>query len=66
MRNLADLFIKKLDEHASIGLFDSFELANHVKFGVWTEKGHDKRVFNEYLSGVELLVNLPLKKNFDC
>ena len=66
MRNLTNLFIEKLNDHSSIGLFDTFELSNHVKFGVWTEKGHEKRVFNEYLSGVELLINLPLKKNFDC
>ena len=49
-------------------LFDvSFDVINHTRFGVFTSmKGHEKRIFDEDLTGVELSFELPIKKCLNC
>ena len=64
MKNFQQHMIAKFNDCPKIADFDNYRIINHVKFGVWTERGHTNRVFNENLSGVELLVTLPLKKLF--
>ena len=64
MRNLQELFIKTVKKHKYIGNINEYEVINHVKFGIWTERGHEKRVFNDHLSGVELLLTMSLMHEF--
>jgi len=67
MRNLAYQFISILNKSRIIDEFDDYELINRVNFGVYvTDKGNTKRIFNEQLSGVELRINLPINRIFDC
>lgn len=67
MRNALYQFVDALDRSPIIGQFDSYEAINHAKFGVnMQEKGHTKRIFNDKLSGVELQINLPIKKSSKC
>ena len=66
MRNVLEGFINSLLENTNIGLLTDFTGINHAKFGVWTSNGVDKRLFNDKLSGVELSVTLPIKKDFKC
>ena len=68
MRNLLDKFITYLDKSALIGKIESYEAINHAKFGVFVSEkgGHTKRIFNDKLSGVELLIDLPIRKSKDC
>ncbi len=65
MKNFQKHMIEKFNSCPKIGDFEDFNTINHVKFGVWTDrKGHTSRIFNEKMSGVELLVTLPLLKDF--
>lgn len=65
MKSLQVHMLEKFKSCPKIGKFDTHDVINHVKFGVWTDqKGHTSNLFNENLSGVELLINLPLLKNF--
>ena len=67
MRNLVYKFINYLNKSSKIGKFDSFNAINHAKFGVYVSmKGHTQRIFNDKLSGVELKINLPIKKTRNC
>jgi hypothetical protein len=65
MRNLQQELIKKLNNHKSVGLFSDYEVINHVKFGVYTERGHERKIFNDNTSGVEILLTLPLYIGFE-
>lgn len=67
MRNALYQFVDTLDRSALIGQFDGYEAVNHAKFGVYMSNvGHTKRIFNDRLSGVELQINLPIKKSSIC
>ena len=68
MRNLLDKFITYLDRSNLIGKVDSYKAINHAKFGVFVSEkgGHTKRIFNDKLSGVELFIDLPIRKLKDC
>lgn len=67
MRNALYQFVDTLDKSNLINQFDSYEAINHAKFGVnMQEKGHTKRIFNDKLSGVELQINLPIRKSSKC
>ena len=63
MKNEVINFINHLDEVSRIGKFEDWRAINHAKFGVQVnEKGSVKRIFNDNLSGVELRIDLPIKK----
>lgn len=67
MRELALKFIEELKTSNGIGEFDTFEILDHVKFGVYTsEKGHTERIFNDNLSGVQLKIKIPFLKTCGC
>lgn len=67
MRNLVYNFIYHLNRSNKIGKFNSYNAINHAKFGVYVSgQGHTKRIFNDKLSGVELRINLPIKKSRNC
>jgi len=67
MRELALKFIEELKTSNGIGEFDTFEILDHVKFGVYTtEKGHTERMFNDNLSGVQLRMTIPFLKTCCC
>lgn len=67
MRELALKFIEELKTSNGIGEFDTFEILDHVKFGVYTtEKGHTERIFNDNLSGVQLRMTIPFLKTCEC
>lgn len=67
MRNVVYNFIESLNKNAGIGEFDDYVAINHVKFGVVIpDKGHTRRVFDDNLSGVELVISLPILKGKIC
>jgi len=68
MRNLLDKFIDFIDKSPLIGRVDSYKAVNHAKFGVYisSKGGHTERIFNDKLSGVELRIDLPIRKMKDC
>jgi len=67
MRNLAYQFIKVLNDSKLINNFAEYTLINRVNFGVYvTDKGNESRIFNDDLSGVEMRITLPIKRNLNC
>ena len=68
MRNLVYKFIAHLNESNLIGKINSYSAINHAKFGVYlsSKGGHTKRIFNDKLSGVELMIDLPILKSRVC
>lgn len=67
MRNVVYNFIESLKLNRKIGKFDGWEAINHAKFGVYiSDKGHTRRMFSDNLSGVELIIDLPILKELTC
>ena len=67
MNKLSAEFIHFLKTNGNIGLFPNFSLIYHANFTIkYTTNGHETRLFNDELSGVELKINLPIKKSFVC
>jgi hypothetical protein len=63
MASLVKTFIKSLYDSKYIGRFEDYETINHVNFGVYvTDKGNTKSIFSDQLSGVELNITLPFRK----
>ncbi len=65
LNNLVNTFIETAREYqCCFYLFETdFTRINHVKWGVWKDNaGHDRRLFDDNLTGVELSFTLPLKK----
>lgn len=63
MANLVKNFINALYDSKHIGRFEDYETINHVNFGVYvTDKGNTKSIFSDQLSGVELNITLPFRK----
>jgi hypothetical protein len=63
MTNLAERFIESCYGNAKIGKFENYTLRPHANFGVYvTDKGNTASIFVDKLSGVELNVTLPFKK----
>jgi len=63
MRALLQGFINALYENKKIGKFEDYKVKNHINFGVYvTDKGETKSIFTDNLSGVELNITLPFKK----
>ena len=67
MRALAYSFIDTLNDSKIISNFAEYRLTNHSKFGVYvTDKGYEKRIFNDDLAGVELRISLPIVQINNC
>ena len=63
MWNLSHEFIKLISDHCAIEKFDNYTLINFAKFGVESTNGASDSFFNEELSGVELRIDLPIRKS---
>lgn len=65
LNSLVDQFIDFARKYKSFYLYETdFTRINHVKWGVFTNnKGHEKRILDDELTGVELSFTLPIKRN---
>jgi len=64
LNNLVDFFIEagRADRCCFYLYETTFTRINHVKWGVWKNNaGHEKRLFDDNLTGVELSFTLPLR-----
>lgn len=67
MRSLLYSFIETLNNSKIVGKFNDYRVINHTKFGVYmTDKGYEKRIFNDNLAGVELRISLPILQSNKC
>jgi len=64
MRNLMDSFIAHIESSPLIGKVETYKAINHAKFGAYVSAtgGQSERIFNDKLSGVELKIDLPIRK----
>jgi hypothetical protein len=63
MRNLVENFVDKLYKNKMIGRFENYRAKPHVNFGVYvTDKGETKSIFTDNLSGIEMNITLPFKR----
>lgn len=69
MRNLVNMFIESLFNSTLIGDFskEPDTTTPHVNFGVYVDsKGHTQSIFVDKFSGIELEINIPIKKEKPC
>jgi hypothetical protein len=68
MMNYAKLFVDYLEDSRNIGQFDTYSLTYRAKFGlnIRTNSGHIQNLFPDKLSGVQLAITLPIRKNLAC
>lgn len=67
MRRLMERFIRVLKDYPTIDEIVSYTVINQNKFGVFiADKGYEKSLFNDNLSGVELRINLAIRKEVNC
>lgn len=66
MRSLLYSFVEMLKNNPQIGIIESFEVENKERFGVVNSKGVEKALFDTPLSGCELNITIPIKKNYQC
>ena len=66
MRSLLYSFVEMLKNNSQIGIIESFEVENKERFVVVNSKGVEKALFNTPLSGCELSITIPIKKNYQC
>lgn len=71
MENLATYFVEQLKENILIDKNyieeNTFEIINRVKLGNYSNlKGNTESVFSRPLSGVELVISVPILKNQTC
>mgnify|MGYP003402917775 CR=1 FL=1 len=66
MRSLLYSFVEMLKDNPQIGKIESFEVENKERFGVVNSKGVEKALFDTPLSGCELSITIPIKKNYQC
>lgn len=67
MRNLAESFINAVNNANGVGKIANYTTINHANFGIYfTNQGHQTPIFNEKISGVELQITLPFKKDLTC
>jgi hypothetical protein len=68
MRKLLELFIDKLNTSSAFNMDGkTFEVINHFKFGVYiNNKGYEKQLFADKLSGCELQITLSIYKTDEC
>lgn len=67
MRNLVHQFIRQSRLYSLFGIIGEHDIYTHVKFGQFTDqKGHNQSIFNERLSGIEVVVSIPIKFCCNC
>jgi len=70
LANLVDKFIfelKRDKRNLAIKELANYKRINHVRFGTYTDgKGHEKRIFQDQLTGIEVSLTLPFIKKFEC
>jgi hypothetical protein len=66
MRNAVYSFIEMLQNNKYIGKIKDYQVTDIFRFATYSDKGAEKLLFNEHLSGVELTLTLPINKNFKC
>lgn len=69
MYNLMNAFIEMLNKNKQINkaLINDYRIEEKIKFSVYVnDKGHEKSYFNDTLSGVQLNISLPIRKNYTC
>lgn len=67
MRNLLFALVDAIEAHHTVGIFDSYEVFDHAKFGVYiASKGHVNKIFKDDLSGSQLRITIPFQKNTCC
>jgi hypothetical protein len=64
MNNLADVLIDYFINEKGFGVFDGHDRMNHVNLSVQrTLKGQETQIFDDYLSGTEIRLTLPITKS---
>jgi hypothetical protein len=66
MKNVVEAFIKHINGNKFVGVFDTFTSTDRIKFGVGFDRGVEKSYWTDCLSGVEIGINLPILKNYQC
>lgn len=66
MSNVLELFIKTCRKNKYIGLIEGYTTTDRIKFGVVVDKGVEKQYWSKNLSGIELDISLPIRRNFKC
>jgi hypothetical protein len=67
MRNLLFETITALKLANNVGIFTDFEVFDQAKWGVYiADKGHKSKIFKDDLSGTQLRITIPFKKELKC
>lgn len=69
MYNLMTAFIEMINKNKQINkaLINDYRIEEKIKFSVYVnDKGHEKSYFNDTLSGIQLNISLPIRKNYTC
>jgi hypothetical protein len=68
--NLVNKFVKELlNERSTLikDLITTSRRVNHVKFGTYIDgKGHERKIFQDKFTGIELQIDLPFRKVKEC
>lgn len=67
MQNMAFHFIDMLTNHKHIGVIKDYKQIDNIKFATYiNEKGYQDQKFNDQLSGVQIDITLPIRRNYKC
>lgn len=67
MRKLCYAFLDKLINNKQIGRIEVYQITDSIKFATFvTDKGNEAQKFNDTLSGVQLYISIPIRKNYIC
>lgn len=66
MRSLLYSFVELLNSRKGVNIIESFTVDNREKFGVVSQNGVEKVLFDTPLSGCELTISIPIMKSFKC
>jgi hypothetical protein len=66
MTNLANRFIESCYANKTIWEFQDYEMIPHANFGVYVDNGHNKSIFEDQLSGIEMNISLPFLRQDEC
>ena len=66
MRNAYNYFIEALEQFFIVGDIDNSETTPYPIFGVETEQGMIRNIFNSNLGGLGVRITIPFKKVCEC
>jgi hypothetical protein len=66
MRNTLFQLVDLLINYKYTDLQSDYEVYNHARFGVYTDRGNTKRMFNDDLSGVQLKITISFLDKLSC